>query len=123
MPDITARPRVIVVDDDLTQLCIAELYLADDFDVVSFSDAREAMFAVMKDVPAVIVSDIHMPGMGGVALRDALLRAGIHVPFLFLSGDGFAQGLSGFDNAPDVAWLQKPMEKISLLAAVRRAIV
>lgn len=109
-----SRPRIAIVDDDLTQVCIAELFLFDDYDVVCFSDPRQALFAILQDAPDAIVSDVHMPGMGGVALREALLRAGVDVPFVFLTGDGFAQGMAGAAGQGRVAWLEKPMDKAML---------
>ncbi len=122
LPDNVNRPLVFVVDDDATQLCIAEIYLLDDYDVRCFEDAREAMFAALKHSPQLVLSDIHMPGMGGVALREALLRAGARIPFVFLTGDGFAEELSGVVDLQGVFWLQKPMEKSVLLATVARAL-
>lgn len=117
-----SRPRLVIVDDDPTQLCIAELFLMDDHDVRCYTDAREAMFAILQDMPDAVVSDIHMPGMSGLALREALERTGAHVPFVFLTGDDFAQGLSGTAGDARVEWLPKPMDKAQLRERVARVL-
>lgn len=118
----SSPPRIVIVDDDPTQLCIAELFLMDDHDVRCFTDAREALFAILHDLPDAIISDIHMPGMGGIALQEALERADVHLPFVFLTGDDFAQGLSDTAGNALVEWLPKPIDKAQLRECVARVL-
>lgn len=64
-----------IVDDDRSIRWVLEKALArEDLPSRSFGTAREALDALNDDVPQVLVTDIRMPGAGGIELLQAVKR-------------------------------------------------
>jgi len=86
------KKRVIVVDDSPTQLEMLKYILENEgFDVTSFNNGPEALLALNKQVPDLIVTDVIMPVMDGYELcrrvKSTPALSGIPVILLtFLSG-------------------------------------
>ncbi len=63
------RPIVMLVDDEPAVLDLLSEYLEDeDYDVRAFSSGRDALRAVIKDRPQVVLVDLQMPDMHGLEL-------------------------------------------------------
>ncbi len=83
--------RVVVVDDDKTQQALlASLLRIEGFEVVSFDSAVQALTKLDHAAPpALIVTDLHMPGMDGWRfcrlLKSPEYEAFNHVPILVVS--------------------------------------
>ena len=116
------RRSVALVDDDAAIRQVIEYYLTGDYDVISFSDATSAMKYLAINSVSVVISDINMPDMSGMELRQALAknpRTDL-VPFIFLTGD---TNLSTQDAAVDLGvddYLVKPVRKGQLLSVLKR---
>jgi CheY-like chemotaxis protein len=67
----TARARILVVDDEPPiRRFVADALRSSGFDVVTARDGRDALTQLYGDTrsPALVLTDIDMPGMGGVEL-------------------------------------------------------
>ena len=72
-PSPAAGRYLLIIDDDPVQLKLARVFFTQlGFDVLTCSDAAEALSAAQARVPAAIVSDVLMPGMDGFQLCVAL---------------------------------------------------
>jgi DNA-binding response OmpR family regulator len=82
----TSTPQVLVVDDDraVRQALRRGLTLA-GFAVREAVDGVEALSEIAKTIPEVVVLDVVMPGMDGVAVVRRLREEGITVPVCMLS--------------------------------------
>jgi DNA-binding response OmpR family regulator len=93
---VKARKRVLCVEDDReTAALIAEELSGRGYDVTVAHDGREGFAAILKDAPALVLSDISMPAMSGFELLERLtaLAPRFHsMPFVFLTA------LSGRDH-------------------------
>lgn len=81
--------RILVVDDDPLAGEISAAYLeALGHEPVIANDAMEAV-SRLDDTPdiALIVSDMHMPLIDGLALLEMLREQGVTLPFILLTGD------------------------------------
>ena len=82
---------VFVVDDDpgIVDAVTAVLEI-DGYRVDGASDSREALLAVLREPPDVLVLDVNMPGLNGWELCDIVRRQTTtrDVPVLFLTGRG-----------------------------------
>ena len=91
-----ARKRILCVEDDReTAALIAEELSGRGYDVTVAHDGREGFAAILKDTPALVLSDISMPAMSGFELLERLtaLAPRFHsMPFVFLTA------LSGRDT-------------------------
>jgi len=87
---MTAKPIILVVDDDLPILILMRSLLREfGFEAVTAENGREAIDAVRKRRPSVALIDKNMPGMTGPDLIRALRNEpGFDgLPILILSGE------------------------------------
>ena len=84
---MSARPYVLVVEDNKTLRRLLEYRLGKVYDVAVAENGQRALAAVEDRVPDLIVSDIMMPVMDGFALLAALRSdpATQAIPFIFLT--------------------------------------
>ncbi len=80
--------RILVVDDDPDILGLMRLHLcAAGYEVRTAQDGIEAGYMVLAEAPDLIISDVSMPNMDGIAFVTAL-RADTtqpHIPVIFLT--------------------------------------
>ena len=84
---MSARPHILVVEDNKTLRRLLEYRLSKVYDVSSAENGQRALACVEENVPDLIVSDIMMPVMDGFALLAALRSAPATqtIPFIFLT--------------------------------------
>lgn len=70
---------------------------------------------------AALVSDVHMPGLGGVLFVRALRTWSARLPIILMSGEGLPREFDGARLEP-LHFLAKPFTAEALVAAVRTAI-
>src|SRR6266566_698097 len=119
------EPYILIVDDDvaLLQALPQALYLRMDGVKIDTSDsAQEALGLIEEHDYDAIVSDIKMPGMDGLVLLGKIKELRPETPTLLITGHGeenlAIQALRG--GAYD--FIQKPVERDYLVAALQRAI-
>jgi DNA-binding NarL/FixJ family response regulator len=84
------KPRHVLVANhhDLLRPLIFD-FLRERFPIVQIVGDGEQLVRSAKYLPPdVIVSEVFMPGMTGLSVRDELLALGVSVPFVFLSTMG-----------------------------------
>lgn len=117
------RQHILLVDDDLIQLQMLEMYL-EAHQVTAFSTAAEALAWLQNNQPDLIISDICMPELDGLEFRNRIhqIRHLNLTPFIFLTGDSdeqLAQKLvqEGIDD-----YLLKPITKEHLNRITERVL-
>ena len=123
--DATSRPtsgqrsrRVLIVDDDASILRMLRLvFQGDGFEVITATNGREALDAVSRQDPAVIVLDLEMPVMDGRTCFRELRSRGDATPVLILSAYGAERAKAELQAEACVA---KPFEPDHLIAEVER---
>jgi two-component system response regulator MprA len=111
---------VLVVDDDAPILRMLQRTLAaEGYAVETAADGGSALAAVERSVPDVLVLDVAMPGVDGLAVCRRLRGKGLAVPILLLTArDAVADRVAGLDAGAD-DYLVKPFAAEELLARVR----
>ena len=112
------RPLVLVVDDDPDILdAICDILDAEGYRVSRARHGQEALEQVDHELPDVILLDLMMPVMDGVAFSHALRKrpAGGDVPIVVISADGNPQRATAVGA---VGYLAKPFDIDALLAQV-----
>jgi CheY-like chemotaxis protein len=108
-----ACSSILVVDDD-HDLCdlLAALLTAEGYRVQCVYDGEAAWAAVQQNLPDLILSDIKMPKLDGVALALRLAETAAGIPVILMS--------AGYDDWAGVAsvFLRKPFEIDDLLASI-----
>jgi signal transduction histidine kinase len=104
------HPRILFVEDEATLREHLAQKLSDEYIVDTAGNGNEALLAVIRAKPALVVSDIVMPDMDGVELLKTLRQSpGTRgIPVLLISGraadeyriEGFEEGADGFLAKP-----------------------
>ena len=115
--------RVYVVDDDVSFVRSAlRLLRSWGIAATGFTDAAQLLAAVGGEAPACALVDIRMPGVSGFALQDALSRARVSLPLVFMSGHTDAELGADALRRGAIAFLTKPVDERRLLDAVERGL-
>ena len=110
---------VLVVDDDASILdTVTAILSGEGYDVVSAASGQEALDAVARKQPLVILLDMRMPTMDGWAVARALRGRGITVPIVVMTAADSAKRWA--DEVGAEGYLAKPFGLDDLLAAVDR---
>jgi len=111
---------ILVADDDPPVLRMLERTLgAEGYGVRAAADGGAALAAVERSVPDLLVLDVAMPGLDGLAVCRRLRAKGLAVPILLLTArDAVGDRVAGLDAGAD-DYLVKPFAADELLARVR----
>lgn len=112
----------IVDDDDGLRDSIADLLRTVGYKVQSWSSATAFLEAFPRVVPAVLVTDMRMPGMSGVELHAELLRLGRTVPVVYISGESTVPQSIRAMKQGAFDFLVKPFGREELLRTVAGAV-
>jgi len=116
--------QVLVVDDDSQQRSdLAEMVQALGFQVATAADGEEAL-AKLTSFPAnVILTDLVMPRMDGIALLRVLASRGDRTPVIVLTGFGsIDQAISVVHELKAFWFLEKPVQSDIMRTLLERAI-
>ena len=115
------RPRLLLVDDEPTNLQVLRHVLQADYRLLFATDGARALQVAREQQPQLILLDIMMPGMDGYAVCRALkadpATAGIPVIFITALNDSQDE-TAGFDVG-GVDYLTKPVSPPVVRARVR----
>jgi DNA-binding response OmpR family regulator len=112
-------PRVLVVDDEPAITDFIKLGLSrEGFEVETAPDGRAALAAVDRFTPDVVVLDVMMPRMDGIALTRELAGDPKRGLVILSARDDTEERIQGLDLGAD-DYLGKPFEFGELLARVR----
>lgn len=105
-----ARPLLVVDDDALTRLMVAEVLAAEGYPVVEAGDGQEALARITELRPRLVILDVRMPGLDGFETCRAMRQLpGVGLtPILMLTGredsaaiaQAFEAGASDFSTKP-----------------------
>jgi two-component system response regulator MprA len=115
-----AEAAVLLVDDDAPIRRMLERTLtAEGYAITAVADGGAALAQVERSLPDVIVLDVAMPGLDGLAVTRRLRAKGLVVPILLLTArDALHQRVEGLDAGAD-DYLVKPFEVEELTARIR----
>jgi CheY-like chemotaxis protein len=120
--NMTTTPDILVIEDDpIMREALTDWLQAAGYGVRTAVDGSAGLAAVKFAVPAVVVTDIHMPGRNGAAIISELKRyypqvAVIAISGLFNSGHGLdAKAALALGAARALA---KPFKRAELLRAI-----
>jgi type IV pilus assembly protein PilB len=121
-----ARPsRILVVEDDATyRETLCETLVSEHYDVVAAADGDQALAAVYRESPDLVLTDLHMPGLDGLELLQRLRSdlATSRIPVIFLTViDSAANEATALDQGAD-DYVTKPVDRTLLLSRIRRAL-
>ena len=119
--DMTSpKPAILVVDDDAKIVRLVRTYLErEGFRVIEASDGRSALAAIALEAPALVVLDLMLPEVDGLAVIRAVRRTD-RTPIVMLSARGTtADRIAGLNEGAD-DYLPKPFSPGELVARIKR---
>ena len=117
--------RLLVVDDE--PAIVLGLYkvlqgINDDLDVYTAYSSKEALEIINKTKIDILLSDINMPGMNGIALREETLKYWEKCKIIFLTGLNDFEYLYSIANSPGTQYILKSEPDEIIVEAVNNAL-
>ena len=117
------RSVVFIVDDDASMRGALENLIGSvGIEVRAFSSSQEFLVAQRPDVPGCLVLDVRLPGKSGLAFQEDLVKAGIALPVIFITGHGDIPMSVRAMKAGAVEFLTKPFDDQEILDAIQAAL-
>jgi signal transduction histidine kinase/CheY-like chemotaxis protein len=123
--DGTGIGVLVVEDDPATREALKALLETHHYRVTTAGDGAEAV-KIFEEIRAsashppvsLVVSDLVMPKMGGLALYETLLPGWPEVKMLFITGHPLSEESQGLLEKGKITWLQKPFSVQQFISAV-----
>lgn len=108
-----AGKRILIVDDEKTiRETLQDIFTTEGFKVSTARDGREALDMLDKERFALIVTDLKMPGYGGMDLYGSVMKKHAYLKdrIIILTGDVFSEDVRSFLNDSGCPYVLKPFE-------------
>jgi PAS domain S-box-containing protein len=123
-PTPTSRGEHVLLAEDSPQVrqFTGRVLLEGGYRVTQASDGLEALERLNESPDSfdVLVTDVAMPGMGGVELAHRCEELGLRIPVIFVSAYAEPELADEEERGSRSHWLRKPFSSDDLLLAVRR---
>lgn len=115
--------RILIIDDEVEiRLLLREVFEYAGYEVVEAGNGQEGLQHYHTDAPDLIITDLWMPGKGGLDTIRELQRQAPGVKIIAISGGGPIGGFDGLDQAIQLGALRvfpKPLQVLAMFDAVR----
>ena len=119
---MNSPPVIAIVDDDPgVRGSLDSLLRSAGMASLSFSSAEALLASGARSRLACVVTDLHMPGMTGLELQAEIIRRGWHQPVILMTAYPTEASRAQALGAGAAAFLTKPIDPDSLLAAIEAA--
>lgn len=115
--------RILAVDDSPSMRDMVRIALSDaGYEVIQATDGQQALDLARSSAFDLVLSDVNMPGMDGIALIRALRSESAykHTPILMLTTESSVDRKRAGKEAGATGWIVKPFDPAKLVAAIRR---
>jgi two-component system, NtrC family, response regulator GlrR len=115
--------KVLLVDDDPDLLRLLSIRLkASGFDIKCADSGEAAIAALDWQRPDIVVTDLRMQGMDGLALFDAVRQRHLSLPVIVLTAHGSIPEAIEATQRGIAGYLTKPYDASQLIAQIQRAV-
>ena len=117
------QKQILIVDDDPSLLRLLGIRLsAAGYIVESASSAKSALGIMQNFTPEVVISDLRMEGMDGMALFEEIRQKHPNLPVVIMTAHGTIPDAINATKQGVFSFLTKPFESQALLDTVQQAI-
>lgn len=121
-----ARPTraaiLLVEDEPVTRAVIERVVGQAGYDVTAVADGTDALAELGARHFDLILSDIALPTLDGLALADVVARKGLSTPIIFITGQpGDELEIKGLQSGA-LDFIRKPVQRDVLLLRVQKAL-
>lgn len=115
--------RVWIVDDDRSIRWVLEKALAKEpFDIESFETAEQVLARLENKRPDVIISDVRMPGIGGMTLLKEIVEKIPGLPVIIMTAHSDLQSAVDAYQGGAFEYLPKPFDIDEVVSVTHRAL-
>lgn len=121
---VVAQEQVVYVVDDDQGLLDSTVWLLESVGLraLPFTSGRAFLDACDPSLPACVLLDVRMPGMGGLNVQEELRARGIDLPVIFVSGHADVPIVVRAFKAGACDFIEKPFNEQLLLDSVQQAL-
>ena len=120
---MTPDANVFIVDDDpAVREGLAALLGAKKYAVETYASAEEFLAAIGPGRAGCLIADVRMSGMSGLELQRELVRRGLPLPTVIITGHGDVPLAVAALKAGAVDFLEKPFDSDAILASIEEAL-
>jgi two-component system response regulator GlrR len=119
----TASNQILLVDDDVALLRLLSLRLtAAGYGVTTVESGEQALAQLVRCRPHLVITDLRMAGMDGLALFDAIHQTNPALPVIILTAHGSIPDAITATYRGVFSFLTKPFDGHTLLEHVKKAL-
>lgn len=118
-----AKPRIIIVDDEAAQMrALCDTLPAQGYDPVGFTDGASALAELRASRCDLLLADLMMPGMDGIALLQAARAIDPDLVGIIMTGAGTIATAVDAMKAGALDYIQKPFNLSVIVPVLQRAL-
>src|SRR3989454_3910774 len=118
-----AEAKILVVDDEVKlKTALVETLIEHGYEAAGYTSGHEALAALREQAFDVLISDLMMPEMGGIALLQAGLDIDPDLVGIIMTGQGTIQTAIDAMKLGAFDYVLKPFRAQTLLPVLTRAI-
>lgn len=115
--------KILAVDDEPSMRRLLEISLRQaGYQPVLAANGREALDILRTNAADLVVSDLHMPGMGGIQLLEAMRAETIETPVIIVTAQGEISSAVTAMKLGAVDYILRPFDLETLELAISRAL-
>ncbi len=110
---------ISIVDDDRSvREALKRLVRSHGYTTAAFGSAEEFLDSTELKKTACLITDVQMPGLNGVELRDHLVASGHHIPVVFITAYPEQKVEQRVLQNGAIGYLSKPIEEGRLIDCI-----
>lgn len=119
---MSSAPKILVVDDELAILDTLRILLRrEGFEVTTAVGGQQGVDKLSEERPDVVLSDVRMPGVGGLEVLLAARELDPGLPVILMTAQASLQTAMRAVNEGAFYYIQKPFQNDEMVAICRRA--
>jgi two-component system sensor histidine kinase/response regulator len=120
MGDTPIKHILVVDDEEMIRITVQSFLARIGYDCSASADAAEAMAAIGRNVPELVICDITMPGQDGIQFMKSAKETRPELDFIIMTGNGSKYAYVDIISAGASDYMTKPFEMKELQARIER---
>jgi two-component system response regulator AtoC len=118
----TKKPLIFIIEDEKKMMEIFRINLSNRFNISYYNNAESALHDVEALHPALIVTDVRLPGLDGIAFMEKVKKSTPALPFIVFTGYGSIDHAVETMKKGAFDYLVKPIKIENLIQSINRAL-
>jgi len=115
--------KILLVDDDMKiRMVLRDRLAANGYMIIEAGDGQEALKKMQESLPDLILLDLKMPGMDGMATLKHLKKKHIEIPVIILTAHGSISQAVDAMRCGAIDFLSKPTSPDHIMVVIQKAL-